>query len=86
MKFIKLHFFREHKKYGATSGPTEKAFFLRVTQISYIVPYSECTKIVLENGEVIEVNESEQQIFLQLANATSQGRITLAPTEHLIAV
>ncbi len=75
MKFIKLHFYRGHKKYGAKAGPTEKAFFLRTTHISYIVPYHECTKIVLEHGAEIEVNESEQQIFLKLAG-TAQTSYT----------
>ncbi len=70
MKFIKLHFYKGHKKYGAKSGPTEKAFFLRAAHISYIVPYAECTKIVLEQGTEVEVNESQQQIFLQLASTT----------------
>lgn len=67
--FVKLTYHRPEKKYGATSGNTNKAFYLALDCIEEITPYPECVKIKKTSGEVIEVSENIGQVAAAIAGA-----------------
>lgn len=67
--FVKLTYYRPEKKYGASAGNTNKAFFLAIDCIEEITPYAECVKIRKTSGEVIEVSENIGQVAHALADA-----------------
>lgn len=80
MKFIKLTYYDFNKSYPEKSKCTNKEFYLKADSISRLTSYipmnteskktspHPSTKIVLENGEIVEVCQSMDEIVLMLSS------------------
>lgn len=64
--FVRLTYYRSPKKYGASSGVTDKVFFLSSLSVTRITPYKHSNKLLTESGAEMEVVESLDYLMKML--------------------